>query len=191
MAHTALRKICFWLASITLFSVSMSFQNEAHATSRLRETWKEVYSRTGDCKISFPDLPQMFQQSFKVDESGKNMTYDIYLSPYENRGVCMLLIAQYPMALPGGHEVMGLEGLLKGILGQHPDNELVFAELIEQQGSPAMTFMVQSGKNYFRGQAVMVGSRLYLVAMEGGKESFEEPTFQRFLKSFQLMKQNS
>lgn len=186
MSRISRKKLGFWLAIAALFAVHLFFKTEAHADVPMRGAWKEVYSRTGDCKISFPVLPQMFQQSFKVDESGKKLTYDIYLAPYLDRGVCLLLIAQYPMPLSGGHEVVGLEGLLKGIVGQHPENQLVFAELIDIDGRPALTFLVQSGKNYFRGQAMMVGNKLYMVAMEGGRQFFEEPTFQKFLKSFQL-----
>jgi hypothetical protein len=187
MSRVSTRKLGFWLTTAALIAVHLFFRTQAHADVPLRGAWKEVYSRTGDCKISFPALPQMFQQSFKVDESGKKLTYDIYLAPYQDRGVCMLLIAQYPMPLPKGHEVVGLEGLLKGIVGQHPDNQLIFAELIDINGFPALTFLVQSGKNYFRGQAFMIGNKLFMVAMEGGKQNFEEPTFQRFLKSFELM----
>ena len=83
--------------------------------------------------------------------------------------------------------MLGLQGLLKGIIGQHPENQLVFAEMIQIQGFPALNFMVESGKNFFRGQAVMVGGKLYLIAMEGVKLRFEESTFQRFLQSFQLI----
>jgi hypothetical protein len=63
---------------------------------------------------------------------------------------------------------------------------MVFSEMIQLQGFPAINFMVHSGKNFFRGQAVMVGNKLYMIAMEGIKQKFEESTFQRFLKSFQL-----
>ena len=187
MSRTATKKIGFWLMIGAIFAVHL-FYSHAHANPPApRAAWKEVFSRTGDCKISFPTLPQMFQQSFKVDDAGKKLTYDIYLAPYQDRGVCMLLIAQYPIALPGGHEVAGLEGLLKGIVGQHPDNQLIFAELIDIRGFPALTFLVQSGKIYFRGQAFMVGNKLYMIAMEGGKQHFDEPIFQRFLKSFELL----
>jgi len=187
MSRISTKKIGFWLMIGALFAVHLFFRSQAHADIPAKGAWKEVFSRTGDCKISFPSLPQMFQQSFKVDEAGKRLTYDIYLAPYQDRGVCMLLIAQYPMPLTGGHEIAGLEGLLKGIVGQHPENQLMFAELIDLHGFPALTFLVQNGKNYFRGQAFMVGNKLYLVAMEGGKQNFEEAIFQRFLKSFQLL----
>ena len=128
----------------------------------------------------------MVQQSLKLNEKGMKLIYDIYLSPYQGKAVCLLLVAQYPTALPEGQELLGLEGLLKGIMGQHPDNQLVFAEVFDMQGFPSVTFLVQSGENYFRGQALMVGNKLFLIAMEGKKANFEEPTFQRFLKSFKL-----
>ena len=50
-----------------------------------------------------------------------------------------------------------------------------------------MNFLVQSGKSYFRGQALMVGNKLFLIAMEGRKGTLQEAIFTRFLKSFQLL----
>ena len=129
----------------------------------------------------------MVQQSLKLSESGHRLNYDIYLAPFEDKGVFLLLIATYPMPLSGGQEVMGLEGLLKGIVGHSPDNSLVFADLVEYNGHHAVNFLVQSGKSYFRGQALMVGNKLFLVAMEGKKGTMEEKIFTRFLKSFQLL----
>ena len=149
-------------------------------------SWKEIHTKSGDCSISFPQIPQMIQQNLKLNEKGAKLIYDIYLAPYQNKAVCLLLVAQYPAALPPGQELLGLEGLLRGIMGQHPENELMFAEVMDMYGFPSMTFLVQSGENYFRGQAVMVGSKLFLIAMEGKKAQFEEATFQRFLKSFKL-----
>ena len=98
----------------------------------------------------------------------------------------MLLVATYPHPLFGGHEVGGLEGLLKGIVGHHPDNKVIFAELVTYAGMPAMNFLVQSLSNYFRGQAFMLGNKLFLIAMEGRKAELDEETFKKFFESFQL-----
>ena len=147
---------------------------------------KRSYTRTGDCRIAFPTLPQMIEQKLKLNEEGLHLAYDVYLAPYSEHAICVLLVAQYPKPIPQGSEKIGLEGLLKGIVSQHPDNRLVFAKMVQMQGFPALNFKVESGKNFFRGQAVMVGSKLYMIAMEGVKQSFEESVFQRFLQSFHL-----
>jgi hypothetical protein len=186
MNRETVKKIGLWLLVIALSAAHVFFRSQAHAVPAT--PWKEIYSRSGDCRISFPVLPQMVQQNLKLNSAGMQMTYDIYLAPYKDHGICLLLVAQYPMELSPGHEKAGLEGLLKGIVGQHPENELIFSEFIEQQGIPAINFLVQSGKNYFRGQALMVGSKLYMIAMEGTKQHFEESVFQLFLKSFSLIK---
>ena len=92
-----------------------------------------------------------------------------------------------PMPLSGGHEIAGLEGLLKGIVGHHPENKLVFADLGELFGHSAVNFLVEGKSTYFRGHALMVGNKLFLIAMEGIKGNLDEPAFARFLKSFKLI----
>ncbi|MBU6447201.1 MAG: hypothetical protein KGQ49_07370, partial [Verrucomicrobia bacterium] len=100
--------------------------------------------------------------------------------------VFLLLIATYPMPLSGGHEVAGLEGLLSGILNHNPENQLVYANLTDLMGHPAMDFLVEGGTSYFRGQALMIGNKLYLIAMEGIKGKLDEKIYTKFLKSFNL-----
>ena len=185
MQREAVKKLGLWVLVIALFAAHLFFRSYAEAETM--GGWKEIYARSGDCRISFPVMPQMVQQNLKMKNSEMQLTYDVYLAPYRDHAVCLLLIAEYPMPLSPGHEKAGLEGLLKGIIGQHPDNELIYAEMIEMQGFPALNFMVHSGKNFFRGQALMAGNRLYMIAMEGTKLHFEEMTFQRFLKSFRLI----
>jgi hypothetical protein len=185
MSRQASKKLGLWILVIALFGIHLLCRSQVQASEA--SIWKEVYARTGDCRISFPSLPQMFQQTLKLNEEGHHLVYDIYLAPYLDRGVCVLLVAQYPSPVPAGQEVAGLEGLLKGIVGHHPDNKLVFGEMVKTHGFPTLNFLVQSGKNYFRGQALMVGNKLYMIAMEGRQQQFEESTFKKFLESFHLL----
>lgn len=189
MSRKTTKKIGLWLLVLALFAIHLLCRSQVMAQeTAVVSVWKEVYARTGDCRISFPSLPQMFQQTLKLDEAGsKKLTYDIYFAPYLDRGICLLLIAQYPSAVKSGQEVAGLEGLLKGIVGHHADNKLVFSEMTESNGFKTLNFLIESGKNYFRGQALMVGNKLYMLAMEGRKQSFEESVFKRFTDSFQLL----
>ena len=183
MRREAIKTIGLWILTIALIAAHIFFRSQAHAEPT---GWKEIYARTGDCRIAFPVLPQMIEQKLKLNQEGMQLAYDVYLAPYSEHSICVLLIAQYPKAIPPGSEMVGLEGLLKGIINQHPDNRLVFSEMVQMQGFPALNFMVESGKNFFRAQAVMVGNKLYMIAMEGVKQRFEEVIFQRFLKSFHL-----
>ena len=128
----------------------------------------------------------MVQQSLKVSEDGLRINYDVYIAPLEDKAICLLLIAQYPLAVEPGQELEGIEGLLSGIVSHNKDNQLIYAKVIDLQGVPAVDFLVQGGSNYFRGLALMVGSKLYLIAMEGKKENLDEKIFTRFSGSFQL-----
>lgn len=184
MKKESVKKIGIWLLAIGLIAAHILFRSTAHAAVA-PDPWKEFYTQDGKCSIAFPAQPTLVQQSLRVAD-GQLLTYDIYLAPFEERGVFMLLVATYPQDLSGGHEVAGLQGLLKGIVGHNIENKLIFANLVQYAGHPAMNFLVQSLSNYFRGHAVMSGNKLYLIAMEGRKTELDEKTFNRFLESFHL-----
>lgn len=185
MKREVAKKVGIWILALALFMAHLFFRSVAHAEEG--SGWKKTYSKNGECVIDFPSPPQMVQQSLKLSDSGQRLNYDIYLAPFEDKGVFLLLIATYPLPLTGGHEVAGLEGLLRGIMGHSPDHSLVFADLIDYRGHPALNFLVQGQTSYFRGQALMVGNKLFLIAMEGHKGAMQENVFTRFLKSFQLL----
>ncbi len=176
-----------WIFSIGLMAMQLCCPSVMSAS--LNEGWYQFSSKDGGCSISFPAQPNLVQQSIQIAE-GQYLHYDIYLAPMEDKGVCMLLVATYPISLSGAQEVAGLEGLLKGIVGHHIDNKLIFSRLVEYAGHPAMNFLVRSLSNYFRGQAVMIGNKLYLVAMEGRKSELNETVFERFLESLKIHNRN-
>lgn len=185
MNREVTKKIGVWVLALSLLMAHIFFRSLAHADEAA--PWKLFYPTQGTCAISFPTPPSFTHQSLKVSEEGHKLDYDIFLAPFEDKGIFMLLVATYPLPLSGGHEVAGLEGLLKGILAHHPDNQLIYAELVQFGGRPALNFLIQSTSNYFRGHALMVGNKLYLIAMEGGVSDLNENTFAYFLKSFKLL----
>jgi hypothetical protein len=180
------KKTGLWFLTLALLGAHIFFRSHANAEPS-PVVWKEMHARSGDCKIAFPGMPQLVQQSLKVEGTETRLSYDVYLAPMQNRGVCLLLIAQYPTEIPLGQEMFGLQALVKGILSKDADNKLVFSEPSVSQKFPALNFLVQNGKNYFRAQAIMVGSKLYMIAMEGGKVHFDESLFQVFVSSFKLL----
>lgn len=184
MKNQATKKVGIWILALTLFMAHLFFRSVAHADTG--SSWKQIYAKGGECLISFPAPPQMLQQALNLPE-GQKLFYDVYIAPFETNGVCLLLVATYPAPLSEGYEMAGVEGLLKGIVGHNPGNSLVFSEVIDVEGHPAMTFLVQSEKSYFRGQALMIGNKLFLIAMEGKKGSLEENVFVKFVKSFKLL----
>jgi hypothetical protein len=183
MDKVRMKKIGIWFLAFSLFAFHLLFRTIAHADN---VSWQKMVAKSGECHISFPTTPQMIQQSLPLADGINRLSYDVYLAPHEDKGVFLLLIATYPMPLSGGHEIAGLEGLLSGILNHNPENQLVYADLTQLMGHPAMNFLVEGGSSYFRGQALMIGNKLYLIAMEGVKGKLEEKTFEKFLKSFQL-----
>ena len=189
MRKEAVKKLGIWFLAFSLLATHIFIQSVAHADEG--NSWNLTVSRTGDCRIHFPSRPQMVQQSFQVAEDGTRLNYDVYLAPFEDKGVCLLLIAQYPLPVVPGNELAGLEGLLNGIIGHSPDNALAFAKVIDVSGVPGVDFLVHSKSNYFRGMAFMIESRLYLIAMEGKKEFLIVTVCSRFSQSFHLNKEES
>lgn len=184
MNKTLAKKIGIWFLAFSLFAFHLLFRSVAHADSG--PSWQKIFAKSGECHISFPTAPQMIQQTLPLADGVNRLAYDVYLAPHEDKGVFLLLIATYPMPLTGGHEMAGLEGLLSGIVNHNPENELVYADLVDVMGHPAVDFLVEGGKNYFRGQALMVGNRLYLIAMEGLKGKMDEGAYKKFIQSFTL-----
>jgi hypothetical protein len=172
-----------WKSLLTIALVVLSSAVFAEGSS----IWKQTYAKGGDCHIDFPSPPQIVQQSMKISEAGHRLFYDIYLSPFQDRGVVLLLIATYPGAISEENEMLGLEGLVKGIVSHHADNQLIFSDFVELMGHPSINFLVQSSSSYFRGRALMVGNKLYLIAMEGKKGELDETIFNRFMKSFKIL----
>ena len=185
MQRDKIKKLGIWLLAIFLFATHVLIRS-AYAEETNLDQWKEIKSRTGDCKISFPSIPKMVQQTLNVSEAGHKLTYDVYLAPLNEKSLCLLLVATYPFPLKGGHEIAGLEGLLKGIVGHNPENQLIYANILEKRGRPLVDFLVQSNVSFFRGQALMIGNKLYLIAIEGKKGELDEQAFSRFSQSFAL-----
>jgi hypothetical protein len=185
MQSGKIKKIGIWCLAIFLF-VSHILLRSAYAGESQTDGWKEVRSRAGDCRISFPSVPKMVQQSLNVSEKGHKLLYDVYLAPLKGQSLCLLLVATYPFPLKEGHEIAGLEGLLRGIVGNNPENKLVFANVLEHRGHPVVDFLVQSPTSYFRGHALMVENKLYLIAIEGKQGELDEGAFSRFTESFSL-----
>lgn len=183
MEKVRLKKLGIWVFAFSLFVFHLLFRSAAHADS---SSWTQVFAEGGKCSISFPTKPQQIQQSLPLADGINRLQYDVYLAPHEDKGVFLLLVATYPMPISGGNEIAGLEGLLKGILNHHPNNELVYAELIDLMGKPAMDFLVEGTSSYFRGQAVMIENQLYLIAMEGILGKTDEKMYQKFLNTFKM-----
>ncbi|OGN55997.1 MAG: hypothetical protein A3D96_03355 [Chlamydiae bacterium RIFCSPHIGHO2_12_FULL_44_59] len=184
MNKTVVKKVGIWFLAFSLFAVHFFSRGSLHAEEGV--TWKQMFTQAGECNISFPSTPQMIQQSLPLGDGMNRLQYDVYLAPHEDTGVFLLLVATYPMPISGGNEAAGLEGLLSGIVNHNPDNQLIYADLTQLLGHPAMDFLVEGGKSYFRGQATMIGNKLYLIAMEGLKGQLNEKVYTKFLQSFQL-----
>lgn len=151
--------------------------------------WKKFHSVPGKCKVSFPQNPEHVKQVMTLKEDNCDMQYDVYVSTEQNKdAVYMVLIAQYPDYVNESCAELSLECFLNGILTQHSDNELVFADLIEIQGHKGMDFFIKTKGLFFKGRAVMSGSNLYLVAMECEEKLYKEHRFNFFINSFELVK---
>ncbi len=180
------KKLGIWFFALSLIGLQMLFTNVGF--SQESTSWQKTVSQGGECKIEFPSAPQVIQQSLPIAGTSSKLSYDVYIAPHDDKGVFLLLIATYPISMGGaGHEIAGLEGLISGIVNHHPENQLVYAEMTELVGNPAVNFLVEGGGSYFRGQAVMIGNKLYLIAMEGLKDELREDVFNKFLSSFKVV----
>src|SRR3989344_6292387 len=150
-----------WCFALLLFAFHFLFQPKLFAETN--GTWQKIFTKSGECHISFPCTPQVVQQSLPTPDGEAQLSYDVYIAPHEDKGVFLLLVATYLAPGSAGHELAGLDGLLQGIVSHHPQNQLVFADVVDVEGYPAMNFLIEGGNNYFRGQALIIGNKLYLI----------------------------
>jgi hypothetical protein len=190
---TALSMCAIGMTNNKAEEVSVQTANKATVTASLPKEnynhWKKFHSVPGKCTIAFPSVPEHVKQTMKLEEDNYNMQYDVYVSTEgEKQAVFMVLIAQYPPYVNESCAELSLECFLNGILTQHPNNQLVFADLIEFQGHKGMDFFIKTKGMFFKGRVVMAGSNLYLVAMECDESSYKDHQFNYFINSFGLVK---
>ena len=136
--------------------------------------------------MKFPVAPEHISEKMSVPEEGYDLKYDAYIASVEKQAVFMLLIAQYPDFVDESYARISLEGFLNGILTHNPGNQLIFADLVLVNGYEALDFFIRTGGVYFKGRAMMVKNRLYLMAMECEVKNYDEARFNLFVNSFHL-----
>ncbi len=189
-----MKKVIQVFCALALFSLSQTQAAEekviqVKSKPVTYEHWKPFHSFVGQCSIAFPETPEHVTQKMSLEDEEYEMQYDVYVSTEkEKEAVFMVLIAQYPPYVTEEYADLSLESFLNGILTQHPNNELVSADLVEVQGHKGMDFFIKTKGVYFKGRAVMSGSNLYLLAMECQEEFYQDTKFSYFINSFKLGK---
>ncbi|MCH9620718.1 MAG: hypothetical protein S4CHLAM20_01190 [Chlamydiia bacterium] len=152
------------------------------------QSWIEVYSSEGSCKASFPRKPDHMQQDMKMRGSDEKLRYDVYVADHQRKEVFMVLIAKYPGEVKTEDAKHNLEHFLNTLISQNSKNRLLFADLIEVDGKPALDFFIKTDAVYFKGRAIQANNSLYLLAMECEIKNYQEHHFNFFIKSFSLDK---
>ena len=161
---------------------SQGRQNEVY------KSWTKVYSFQGNCHVVFPRSPDHVKQNMAIKSDGSNLEYDVYVADLEKRSVYMALIAKYPGEVREDQVVGSLEHFLNSILVQNPNNQLVFANLVQVQGCQAMDFFIKTNDVFFKGRVLLAKNYLYLLAMECEKHHYQDEHFQFFIESFELIR---
>jgi len=142
--------------------------------------WKSYYAASGECTLSFPANPHHVREKLQ----DKELTYDAYIAPASEKEIYMMLISDFPYLVEAEDVKMSLQGFLLGMLKNNPNNELLFAEFIEQDNYLVLEFFVESDKGFFRGKTFIQRRKLYLLSMGQDKESYSEEKYNRFVKTF-------
>ena len=152
------------------------------------ENWQKIHSEEGSCKATFPSKPHHMQQDMKMRGSEEKLRYDVYVADHERKEVFMVLIAKYPGEVKKEDAKKNLEHFLNTLVSQNGNNRLLFADLIEVDGNPAMDFFIKTDAVYFKGRAIQANNSLYLLAMECEIKNYQEHHFNFFIQSFSLEK---
>ncbi|MDX8431757.1 MAG: hypothetical protein SNF33_08170 [Candidatus Algichlamydia australiensis] len=152
----------------------------------LQADWRQFHSVNGGCSVAFPSAPEHIRQTMNVPEEQVDLNYDVYVAAEGNKAVYMVLIAEYPSFVDESYAELSLESFINGIVGQHPSNQLVSADMVNVQGHKGVDFFVKTEDVFFMGRAVMAKNSLYLLAMECEANNYSEQSFKRFISSFKL-----
>ncbi len=148
--------------------------------------WQEYHAKAGNCSLFMPTEPEHISEKMAMPEEGFELKYDAYISAADQQTVFMLLVAQYPEFVDEAYAQMSLEGFLNGILTHNPGNQLLYADLLLVDGNEALDFFIRTGPVYFKGRAVMVKNKLYLMAMECEIPHYDEVRYKNFVDSFKI-----
>ncbi len=148
--------------------------------------WIDFYSVEGKCKINFPQKPHHVEQMIPIEESNLYLKYDVYLTHMEEGSIYMMVIAQYPTDIDPKNHRASLEGFINGIMNHKNKNKLISADFFEFQGHNALDFHVERLNRSFKGRAMIVANRLYLLAMEADDNSNLDINYKKYIESFAL-----
>lgn len=166
----------------------IGYEVTSNVSSREFEAWKNMRSEENGCKAAFPRKPDHMQQDMKMRGSEEKLRYDVYVADHERKEVFMVLIAKYPGEVKKEDAKRNLEHFLNTLISQNAKNRLLFADLIEVDGNPAMDFFIRTDAVYFKGRAIQANNSLYLLAMECEIKNYQEHHFNYFIESFSLEK---
>jgi hypothetical protein len=176
------------LAVVFISSCTQVFAQKVGETSSRSDfqNWIEVHSPEGSCKAIFPRKPDHMQQDMKMRGTEEKLRYDVYVADHQRKEVFMVLIAKYPGEVKKEDAKHNLEHFLNTLISQNAKNRLLFADLIEVNGKPALDFFIKTDSVYFKGRAIQANNSLYLLAMECEIKNYQEHHFNYFIKSFSI-----
>lgn len=144
--------------------------------------WKTIRSKR--CTLKMPSVPYASSHANQV--RGEQFNYDVLVAPVDNRAVYILLVAEYPRAIPQSNQQTSLEQFLTWITSQNPDNRLDRATLIRHQGHQGVDFIIRNGTVCFSGRLVIADSRVYLMAVECEEAEVKNLPVKDYMESLEL-----
>ncbi|MBU6148622.1 MAG: hypothetical protein KGQ54_00315 [Verrucomicrobia bacterium] len=144
--------------------------------------WKTVRSKR--CTLKMPSTP--YSSSHTNQVRGEQFNYDVLVAPVDNRAVYILLVAEYPRAIPKNNQQASLEQFLTWISSQNPENRLDRASLIRHQGHEGLDFVIKNGSICFSGRLVIAESRVYLLAVECEENQVKNIPLSAYVDSLDL-----
>ena len=157
------------------------------AENNKKESWLELYSISGRCKMLFPDMPQHLKQKIP-SKDGKYLDCDIYVVQQKKNVSFFLVIAHYSSNIEKEKYVDGLKNFLSGIMSHGQDNELVTSSFAEVEEYPSLDFLIHSKGNLLKGRTVIAENKLYLIAVECDQKNYKDKWFDKFVKSFNFVR---
>ena len=150
--------------------------------------WKEFNSADGGFRILFPDYPQREESDIKVPNSDITLKLIYYIDDKGADGAYLASFTQYPENTDVSQPKINLENALNGTMAANEGNKLISSTYSELQNNPALDFVIQNDSIKYtnKGKIVLVGKKIYQIAVVQGSDKLDDNSFNKFISSFQL-----
>lgn len=157
------------------------------------QDWKEYKYESLEFKAAFPQTPEQSVQKVPTALGDMDMHMTMLVDGAEDDLVVYNVIrtvypaAQFENASDAYYSEV-LDGAVQGAVGSVPEGAVVYDKEVTFNGFPARNFKMSYNDGFIYMNAVLVNNVMFIVQVVCTTKGQNNPSIQRFLDSFELIK---